>query len=55
MKKEKMFLIVGTVAFFYGSCMIHFGLGLMLLGALLILFSYIEFNENHKTEEEDKQ
>ena len=49
MKKEKIFLIVGTVAFSYGSCMIHFGLGLMLFGALLLLCAFAEYDKNHKT------
>lgn len=55
MSKEKIYAIIGTFSFIYGAHMIHHGLSLMVLGALLLLFSYIEFDKNHKTEEEDKQ
>ena len=43
MKKEVIYLVVGCCVFQCGALMIHLGLGLMFLGALLLFGSYIEF------------
>lgn len=51
MKLEKIYLCAGVVAFQVGACMIHYGLGLMILGVFLLLSSYLEFEENEKEEE----
>ena len=48
MDKSKNYFIIGFIAFQLGACMIHIGLGVMLLGAWLLLGSYIEFEDNFK-------
>ena len=53
MNKEKIYFTVGIVAFQCGACMIHWGLGLMLLGAWLLLGSFFEFQKNNESEDED--
>ena len=55
MNKENIYFTVGIVAFQCGACMIHWGLGLMLLGAWLLLGSFIEFEKNNKDDEEGEQ
>ena len=53
MDKEKIYFTVGIVAFQCGACMIHWGLGLMLLGAWLLLGSFIEFEKNQEDEDDE--
>lgn len=53
MDKEKIYFTVGIVAFQCGACMIHWGLGLMLLGAWLLLCSFIEFEKNQEYEDDE--
>ena len=48
MDKSKNYFIIGFIAFQLGACMIHIGLGVMLLGAWLLLGSYMEFEDNFK-------
>jgi hypothetical protein len=55
MNKEKIYFTVGIIAFQVGACMIHYGLGLMLLGVWLLLGSFIEYDKNHQDEEEDEE
>ena len=54
MNKEKIYLNLGIIAFQFGACMIHWGLGLMVLGGFLILGAFIEYDNNHPDEEEDE-
>ena len=55
MNKEKIYFTVGIVAFQCGACMIHLGLGLMLMGAWLLLGSFIEFEKNQEDESVENQ
>ncbi len=55
MDKEKIYFTVGIVAFQCGACMIHWGLGLMLMGAWLLLGSFIEFEKNQEDESVENQ
>jgi len=48
MDKSKIYFTIGFIAFQFGACMIHIGLCVMLLGAWLLLYSYIEFEDNYK-------
>ena len=52
MNKEKIYLNLGIIAFQFGAFMIHWGLGLMVLGGWLILAAFIEYDKNHPDEEE---
>ena len=52
MKKSKIYFCTGIIALQLGACLIHLGLGLMLLGALLLFCSYMEFEENYEDKEE---
>ena len=53
MKKSKIYFIIGFIAFQLGACMIHIGLGVMLLGAWLLFGSYIEFEDNYEDKKEE--
>ena len=53
MKKSKNYFIIGFIAFQLGACMIHIGLGVMLLGAWMLLWSYMEFEDNYKDGDEN--
>ena len=53
MDKSKIYFAIGIIAFQLGACMIHIGLCVMLLGAWLLLFSYIEFEDNYKDGDEN--
>ena len=53
MDKSKIYFAIGIIAFQLGACMIHIGLGVMLLGAWLLLGSYIEFEDNYKDGDEN--
>ena len=53
MYKSKIYFIIGFIAFQLGACMIHIGLGVMLLGAWLFVGSYLEFEENYKDGDEN--
>jgi hypothetical protein len=53
MDKSKIYFAIGIIAFQFGACMIHIGLGVMLLGAWLLLGSYIEFEDNYKDGDEN--
>ena len=52
MNKEKIYFTIGIVAFQCGAFMIHYGLGLMLLGVWLLVYSFIEYDKHHPDEEE---
>ena len=54
MNKEKIYFTIGFVAFQCGAFMIHYGLGLMLLGVWLLVCSFIEYDK-HQDEEEDDE
>ena len=54
MKKSKNYFIIGFIAFQLGACMIHIGLGVMLLGAWMLLWSYMEFEENYEDKKEEE-
>ena len=45
--KVKVYLIVGVLLFQVGVCMIHYGLGLVTLGALFILRSYLYYEKEN--------
>ena len=45
MKNSDIYLITGIIVFYLGACVIHYGLGLMLLGGLLLFISYMEDNK----------
>ena len=45
MKKSKIYAILGTFFITVGALYINFGLGLMVLGAVFILESYLEFDK----------
>ena len=51
--KEKIYFFCGTVALGIGASMIHYGLGIMLVGALLLLGSYIEFEKRMEDNSDD--
>ena len=53
MKKSNIYFSIGVIALQLGACMIHIGLCIMLLGAWLLLFSYIEFEDNYKDGDEN--
>lgn len=53
MKKSDIYLCIGIIALQLGACMIHIGLGVMLLGAVLLVGSYLEFEENYEDKEEE--
>jgi hypothetical protein len=53
MKKSKIYFSIGVIALQLGACMIHIGLCVMLLGAWLLLFSYLEFEENYEDKKEE--
>jgi high-affinity Fe2+/Pb2+ permease len=53
MDKSKIYFAIGFIAFQLGACMIHIGLGVMLLGAWMLLYSYIEFEDNYKDGDEN--
>lgn len=46
--KEKIYLIVGFGLFTSGACMIHIGLGVIILGALFLFASYEEFKKKNE-------
>ena len=50
MRKSKIYLFTGIIALQLGACMIHSGLGLMLIGGLLLFGSYMEYNKDNKEE-----
>jgi hypothetical protein len=52
MKRSRIYFSLGIILLQVGACMIHYGLGLMMAGAFLLFCSYMEFEENHKDEEE---
>lgn len=54
MKKSKIYFTIGIIAFQLGACMIHIGLGIMLLGAFLLGCSYLEFEENYEDKKEEE-
>ena len=54
MKKSKIYFTIGFIAFQLGACMIHIGLGLMLFGALMLFYSYLEFEENHEDKKKEE-
>ena len=43
--KSKIYAILGTFFITFGAFYINFGLGLIVLGAVFILESYLEFDE----------
>jgi hypothetical protein len=43
--KSKVYAVLGTFFITAGALYINFGLGLMVLGAVFILKSYLEFDE----------
>ena len=47
-RKFKIYSSIGVIVLQLGACMIHIGLGLMLLGAFLLVGSYFEFEKNHE-------
>ena len=51
--KEKIYLFCGSVALWTGASMIHFGLAIMFVGALLLLGSYIEFEKRMEDNSDD--
>ena len=53
MEKSKIYFTIGIVLLQYGACLIHWGLGLMLLGVWLLLGSYMEFKDNYKDGDEN--
>jgi high-affinity Fe2+/Pb2+ permease len=53
MDKSKIYFAIGFIAFQLGACMIHIGLCVMLLGAWLLVGSYLEFEENYKDGDEN--
>ena len=50
MKKSDICLCTGIIALQLGACLIHYGLGLMLLGGFLLFCSYMEYNKDNKEE-----
>ncbi len=46
MNKEKTYIMIGAVLIQCGACMIHFGLGIILLGAWFLIGSYFEFEKS---------
>lgn len=53
MKKSKIYFSIGVIALQLGACMIHIGLGLMLLGAWMLFSSYMEFEDNYEDKKEE--
>ena len=53
MKKSKIYFSIGVIALQLGACMIHIGLGLMLLGAWMLFRSYMEFEDNYEDKKEE--
>lgn len=45
MAKTKFYFIVGILLILVGAYMIHVGLSMMCLGALALLCSYVEFED----------
>ena len=45
MAKTKFYFIVGILLILIGAYMIHVGLSMMCLGALALLCSYVEFED----------
>ena len=45
MKKSKIYALLGTFFIMAGALYINFGLGLIVLGVVFILESYLEFDE----------
>ena len=54
MKKSKIYFAIGIMLFQFGACLIHRGLGIMLFGALILFYSYLEFEENHEDKKEEE-
>ena len=53
MKRCKIYFSIGVIALQLGACMIHIGLGLMLLGAWMLFNSYLELEENYEDKKEE--
>ena len=53
MDKSKIYFIIGLIAFQLGACMIHIGLGVMLVGVFLLIGSYLKFEENYEDKKEE--
>ena len=53
MKKSKIYFAIGFIAFQLGACMIHIGLGVMLIGAWMLFSSYMEFEDNYEDKKEE--
>jgi hypothetical protein len=59
MLKEKVYLFIGSFCIGSGSYLIHPGLGLIVVGAVFLIWSYNEYEErvygNKNTEEADSE
>jgi hypothetical protein len=53
MNKEKLLFLAGVACVQTGACMIHYGLGLIILGTWLLIGSYIEYEKENEEEEEE--
>ena len=53
MKKSNIYFSIGVIALQLGACMIHIGLGVMLVGVFLLIGSYLKFEENYEDKKEE--
>jgi hypothetical protein len=54
MKRSKIYFTIGIVLLQCGAFLIHWGLGLIFIGALMLFCSYLEFEENHEDKKEEE-
>ena len=54
MKESKIYFTIGIVLLQCGAFLIHWGLGLIFIGAWLLLGSYVEFEDNYEDKKEEE-